>query len=42
MYAINLEHEETSPESGDILAVSDVVSNLFGSPVIATVTVVTV
>ena len=31
MYAINPEHEETSPESGNILAVPDVVSNLFGS-----------
>ena len=29
--AIGPEHEETSPESGDILAVPDVVSNLFGS-----------
>ena len=46
MYAINPEHGETSPECGDRLAVPDVVSDLLGSgvrsPVIATVTVVTV
>ena len=31
VYAINPGHGETSPESRDILTVSDVVSNLFGS-----------
>ena len=31
VYAINPGHEETSPETGDILAVPDIVSNLFGS-----------
>ena len=31
MCAINPGHGETSPESGDILAVPDIVSNLFGA-----------
>ena len=44
VYSINPEHGETSPESGDRLAVLDVVGLGIGvrSPIIATLTAVTV